>query len=586
MSGRPSKKTEPQPAVPVVAPQVPAVSLPESQTTTALALVTQSITELNKVALEVAELEPKYKDVVFDVTTTAGMKAACEARLAIRKPRYTIQKMQKDAKTPLNTLKKGIDDQVEAVIARITAIEDPIHEQISNEETRKENEKKAREEVERKRVAAITERIETIRDQVGEAVGEPAAAIKARIQALVAMEIGDDFAEFKRQAEGARETTLIRLRSAEAKQVLVEADQERIRLEGERLARERQEHEARQNADRVAREEEERVARVAREAEERKQAALVQLNQARISEIQGLQQQVMIASIGRAGVRRGYTRQCIVDTLEETRKWPVTEEHFGSVFFGTAAKMKADAVTQIEQLLVDWDARVAEEARLAAERQRQQDESDRLAAQQAESDRLEAQRKTANDAEQQRLNDQREQLREQEESQRMREVGDGAPVGATASESGDSNIAKALTEPETESSASSTSGPEATAPQGNYIDIVFDGPPSHESGRFVEVEDASGKGVSIGEWIHRPDKYWALRIPRTRELPKEGDPVPAEFSEQWVEDACDSIDAGFFSGDTFHSAEAVARIEYYMGRWQRRIEFIRELLGEDQGDKA
>lgn len=45
------------------------------------------------------------------------------------------------------------------------------------------------------------------------------------------------------------------------------------------------------------------------------------------------------------------------------------------------------------------------------------------------------------------------------------------------------------------------------------IDIVFDGPPAHESGRFVEVE-IEGKSVSVGEWIERPDGYWVLRIER------------------------------------------------------------------------
>lgn len=48
-----------------------------------------------------------------------------------------------------------------------------------------------------------------------------------------------------------------------------------------------------------------------------------------------------------------------------------------------------------------------------------------------------------------------------------------------------------------------------------YIDIVFDGPPSHESGRFVEVETNSGQSVKIGEWIDRGDGYWALRIHST-----------------------------------------------------------------------
>jgi len=48
------------------------------------------------------------------------------------------------------------------------------------------------------------------------------------------------------------------------------------------------------------------------------------------------------------------------------------------------------------------------------------------------------------------------------------------------------------------------------------IDIVFDGPPSHESGRFVEVEDASGKSIKVGEWVEREDGYWVLRIPDPR----------------------------------------------------------------------
>lgn len=46
-----------------------------------------------------------------------------------------------------------------------------------------------------------------------------------------------------------------------------------------------------------------------------------------------------------------------------------------------------------------------------------------------------------------------------------------------------------------------------------YLDIVFDGPPSHESGRFVEVESPAGRSVNVGEWIDRGDGMWALRIP-------------------------------------------------------------------------
>lgn len=47
---------------------------------------------------------------------------------------------------------------------------------------------------------------------------------------------------------------------------------------------------------------------------------------------------------------------------------------------------------------------------------------------------------------------------------------------------------------------------------GEQIDVVFDGPPSHESGRFVEVENSEGKSILFGEWLQRSDGYWVLRF--------------------------------------------------------------------------
>ena len=45
------------------------------------------------------------------------------------------------------------------------------------------------------------------------------------------------------------------------------------------------------------------------------------------------------------------------------------------------------------------------------------------------------------------------------------------------------------------------------------VDIVYDGPPSNETGKFVEVEDQTGKSISVGTWLEREDGYWVLRIP-------------------------------------------------------------------------
>jgi hypothetical protein len=50
---------------------------------------------------------------------------------------------------------------------------------------------------------------------------------------------------------------------------------------------------------------------------------------------------------------------------------------------------------------------------------------------------------------------------------------------------------------------------------GEHVDVVFDGPPGPEAGRFVEVENDQGRSIRLGEWVERPDGYWALRIPAT-----------------------------------------------------------------------
>lgn len=48
--------------------------------------------------------------------------------------------------------------------------------------------------------------------------------------------------------------------------------------------------------------------------------------------------------------------------------------------------------------------------------------------------------------------------------------------------------------------------------QNGVLNVIFDGPPSAESGRFVEVEDEQGNSVDAGTWVQREDGYWSLRI--------------------------------------------------------------------------
>lgn len=59
----------------------------------------------------------------------------------------------------------------------------------------------------------------------------------------------------------------------------------------------------------------------------------------------------------------------------------------------------------------------------------------------------------------------------------------------------------------------------------NYIDILFDGPPSSEGGRFIEIENEDGYSISAGEWLEPKcspanhsegeacgEQFWRLRL--------------------------------------------------------------------------
>lgn len=47
-----------------------------------------------------------------------------------------------------------------------------------------------------------------------------------------------------------------------------------------------------------------------------------------------------------------------------------------------------------------------------------------------------------------------------------------------------------------------------------------------------------------------------------------------------TEQMLDSIDAEVFSGDTFHSREGIEILEMYVGRWQRALVNIKEIVAE------
>ena len=76
------------------------------------------------------------------------------------------------------------------------------------------------------------------------------------------------------------------------------------------------------------------------------------------------------------------------------------------------------------------------------------------------------------------------------------------------------------------------------------LHIVFDGPPSHEAGRFVECETPDGRSLNAGEWHERNDGLWELRISASSFAAlRQPDAVPGALVERLLADQ-DAISGG------------------------------------------
>jgi IgA-specific serine endopeptidase len=309
--------------------------------------ITSALAEYQPTAAALADLRQRFAGIAFDLTTTKGDKEARAARLELVRLRTTLEAKRKELKAPALERSRLIDDEARRITGAILELETPIDEQIRAAEAKKEQERQARVEAERQRVAALQDRIDQIKAVAARAVGKPAAEIEAKIKLIVAMEIGADFQELAPAAAQAQADTLATLRDLHARAVEQEAEAERIKAERAELERLRAEAAERERIER------ERVA-----AEQAAEAARLAQERAKLEAEQ---------AAARAEHRR------LAEAAEAERR---------------AADAKA-AAERAEADRIANEARAAEQRRIDAERaelKRQQDEA--RAAQLREAERL------------------------------------------------------------------------------------------------------------------------------------------------------------------------------------------------------
>jgi len=226
-----------------------------------LSRVKTALADLDRVESELPSVEKQFpKDVIYEVTTTKGMKAAIEHRAAWRDRRITVEKARTMAKAPILELGRTIDARAKRLTEQLRAGEEPIDQLIKAEEQRKEDERQARINAEAGRVLAIQEALAGIGQDVLIACGKTSADIQVLIDRMSSTQPDPlVFQEQIDQARAAWAAALVKLdtalkakrwEEAEAKRIAEEraAEQaEAARLLAEeraQLARERAELEA------------------------------------------------------------------------------------------------------------------------------------------------------------------------------------------------------------------------------------------------------------------------------------------------------------------------------------------------------
>lgn len=254
----------------------------------------QAIVAYNRTQAAVAALKTKYQGARYDLTTTAGDKAARAARLELVTLRTGLEKKRKELKAPAVDFGKRVDAEAARLTAEIVALENPIDEQIKADERRREEERRAREEAEAARRKVHTDAIAKIAGYVAQAADLTAERIAKGIEYLQGLDLSG-FEEFKDEATATRDQSVKALQDLHAKAASREeearrleetrAEQARIAAEQAEAARKLQEQQAelqRQQAALAEQQAQMQREREAREAAERAQAeAAAQAERAR-----------------------------------------------------------------------------------------------------------------------------------------------------------------------------------------------------------------------------------------------------------------------------------------------------------------
>lgn len=351
---------------------------------TALVEVTQTNTLITQHLSAVRALAARYKDVVYDVKTTAGYEAAAKIRKELREQgRYPIQTLQKAGSKMLGTMQRQFNARCDEITAECEGVhEKPWHDVLTAEDQRKAKEKADREAADARRKEEHQLTIAVITTMATSMVGASGDDIARQLENVKQIIVDESYEEFEGQALQAKDEALRQLqgmlvtaRADEAERAEMEETRRQQAAFAAEQQRLRQEADAQAAADRARAEaaEAEMAAMRAqlKAAADREEAQRLENERARQERADAIQKRIVAIKIAGSPLE-GRSSEQLASISETLLRLTLTEDLLGDrVNEAIAARNAREA-----EVTAAHDAAVAREAAEAeTERQRVEEEA-------------------------------------------------------------------------------------------------------------------------------------------------------------------------------------------------------------------
>ena len=199
------------------------------------------------IVLDATKAEEQLRAMLADTADITEVKdkdsrtLVHNAAMKLKNARVAIEKTGKTARDDANAFSKAVIAEEKRLTAIISDEEDRLFKLRDDYDQQVEAEKQERENREKARVAAITSRITAIKALPMDSANDTAEQLQQTLQELIGFEIGDDFAEFKAEAEAAKAGAVTAMQVLHQAAANREAETARLKAEADRLAAERAE---------------------------------------------------------------------------------------------------------------------------------------------------------------------------------------------------------------------------------------------------------------------------------------------------------------------------------------------------------